>query len=177
MKFVKDNENQNEEAAEEAVTQPEAEAIEEQAQVLSEVDALKAEYEAKITELTNDLQRTRADFENYRRAVEQQREIYGETVKESTVKKFLPLLDNIDRAIVAQPEAMGPLEKGFNKILKELKLEKIVPKAGDEFNPDIHNAVMVEGDGEEETIAEVLQPGYMYDGQLVREVLVKVAKN
>lgn len=176
MKFSKDNENQNEAAAEN-VAQPEAEATEKQAEGLSEVDALKAEYEAKITELTNDLQRTRADFENYRRAVEQQREIYGETVKESTVKKFLPLLDNIDRAIVAQPEAMGPLEKGFNKTLKELKLEKIVPKAGDEFNPDVHNAVMVEGDGEEETIAEVLQPGYMYDGRLVREVLVKVAKN
>ena len=41
----------------------------------------------------------------------------------------------------------------------------------------MHNAVMVEGDGEEETIAEVLQPGYLYEGQLVREVLVKVAKN
>ena len=72
---------------------------------------------------------------------------------------------------------MGPLTKSFEKTLKELKLEKIVPAVGDEFNPDMHNAVMVEGDGEEETIAEVLQPGYLYEGQLVREVLVKVAKN
>jgi molecular chaperone GrpE len=174
MKNTKDQDNQTEEvAAEETVEQSEAA----EAQPVSELDAVKAEYEAKIAELINDLQRTRADFENYRRAVEQQREIYGETVKESTVKKILPLLDNIDRAIVAQPEAMGPLEKGFNKTLKELKLEKIVPAVGDEFNPDVHNAVMVEGDGEEETIAEVLQPGYLYEGQLVREVLVKVAKN
>lgn len=174
MKNTKNQDNQADEAAvNEATTQPEAV----ESQSTNELDSVKAEYEAKITELVNDLQRTRADFENYRRAVEQQREIYGETVKESTIKKILPLLDNIDRAIVAQPEAMGPLTKSFEKTLKELKLEKIVPAVGDEFNPDMHNAVMVEGDGEEETIAEVLQPGYLYEGQLVREVLVKVAKN
>ena len=174
MKNTKNQDNQADEAAvNEAAAQPEAV----ESQPTNELDSVKAEYEAKITELVNDLQRTRADFENYRRAVEQQREIYGETVKESTVKKILPLLDNIDRAIVAQPEAMGPLTKSFEKTLKELKLEKIVPAVGDEFNPDMHNAVMVEGDGEEETIAEVLQPGYLYEGQLVREVLVKVAKN
>ena len=174
MKNTKNQDNQADEAAvNEATAQPEAV----ESQPTNELDSVKAEYEAKITELVNDLQRTRADFENYRRDVEQQREIYGETVKESTIKKILPLLDNIDRAIVAQPEAMGPLTKSFEKTLKELKLEKIVPAVGDEFNPDMHNAVMVEGDGEEETIAEVLQPGYLYEGQLVREVLVKVAKN
>lgn len=174
MKNTKNQDNQADEAAvNEAAAQPETV----ESQPTNELDSVKAEYEAKITELVNDLQRTRADFENYRRAVEQQREIYGETVKESTIKKILPLLDNIDRAIVAQPEAMGPLTKSFEKTLKELKLEKIVPAVGDEFNPDAHNAVMVEGDGEEETIAEVLQPGYLYEGQLVREVLVKVAKN
>ena len=174
MKNTKNQDNQADEAAvNEAAAQPEAV----ESQPTNELDSVKAEYEAKITELVNDLQRTRADFENYRRAVEQQREIYGETVKESTVKKILPLLDNIDRAIVAQPEAMGPLTKSFEKTLKELKLEKIVPAVGDEFNPDMHNAVMVEGDGEEETIAEVLQPGYLYEGELVREVRVKVAKN
>lgn len=174
MTKVKDQNNQ---AQEEAIAQAETEAVEEVVEENNEIETLKAEYEAKITELVNDLQRTRADFENYRRAVEQQREIYGETVKESTIKKILPLLDNIDRAIAAQPEAMGPLAKVFEKTLKELKLEKIIPAVGDEFNPDLHNAVMVEGDGDEETIAEVLQPGYIYDGQLVREVLVKVAKN
>lgn len=174
MKLNKNTDNQEE--IEEAVVQSEAEEAEAEV-VESELDTLKAQFEAEKAELVNDLQRTRADFENYRRAVEQQRQLYGETVKESTIKKILPLLDNIDRAIVAQPEAMGPLEKSFAKTLKELNLEKVVPEVGDEFNPDMHNAVMVEGDGEEETIAEVLQPGYIYDGQLVREVLVKVAKN
>ena len=110
MKNTKNQDNQADEAAvNEAAAQPETV----ESQPTNELDSVKAEYEAKITELVNDLQRTRADFENYRRAVEQQREIYGETVKESTIKKILPLLDNIDRAIVAQPEAMGPLTKSF----------------------------------------------------------------
>ena len=135
------------------------------------------ERDAKITELTNDLQRTRADFENYRRQVELQRGQYGELMAEATVKKFLPLLDDIDRAVAAQPEVMAPLAKNIEKTLKNLNLEKMSPKAGEEFNPDLHNAVMVEGDGDEETIAEVLQSGYKYDGQVIRAAMVKVAKN
>ncbi|MDO4730182.1 MAG: nucleotide exchange factor GrpE [Candidatus Saccharibacteria bacterium] len=140
-------------------------------------EVVESPEQAKITELTNDLQRTRADFENYRRQTEVQREQYGEVIKQSTIAKVLPLLDDIDRAIKAQPEVMGPLVKNFEKTLKSLSLEKIEPAAGEEFNPDLHNAVMVEGDGDEETIAEVLQPGYYYEGHIVRTAMVKVAKN
>ena len=140
-------------------------------------EVVESPEQSKITELTNDLQRTRADFENYRRQTEVQREQYGEVIKQSTIAKVLPLLDDIDRAIKAQPEVMGPLVKNFEKTLKSLSLEKIEPAAGEEFNPDLHNAVMVEGDGDEETIAEVLQPGYYYEGHIVRTAMVKVAKN
>ena len=135
------------------------------------------ERDAKIEELTNDLQRTRADFENYRRQVEAQREQYGQFMTEATVRKFLPLLDDIDRAVAAQPEVMAPLAKNIEKTLKNLKLEKLSPEQGEEFNPDLHNAVMVEGDGDVETIAEVLQSGYKYDGEVIRTAMVKVAKN
>lgn len=140
-------------------------------------EVVESPEQAKIIELTNDLQRTRADFENYRRQTEVQREQYGEVIKQSTIAKVLPLLDDIDRAIKAQPEAMGPLAKNFEKTLKSLSLEKIEPAAGEEFNPDLHNAVMVEGDGDEETVAEVLQPGYYYEGHIVRTAMVKVTKN
>lgn len=135
------------------------------------------ERDAKIEELTNDLQRTRADFENYRRQVEAQREQYGQLMTEATVRKFLPLLDDIDRASAAQPEVMAPLAKNIEKTLKNLKLEKLSPKQGEEFNPDLHNAVMVEGDGDTETIAETLQAGYKYEGEVIRAAMVKVAKN
>lgn len=144
-----------------------------QAEEAQEVD----ERDAKIAELTNDLQRTRADFENYRRQVEQQREQYGQLKAEATVRKFLPLLDDIDRAVAAQPEIMAPLIKNIEKTLKSLSLEKIAPEAGVEFDPNEHNAVMMEGDGDTETIAEVLQAGYKYDGEVIRAAMVKVAKN
>ncbi len=129
----------------------------------------------KVVELTNDLQRTRADFENFRRQVEVQKEHYGSVVKNATIMKFLPLLDDIDRAIAAN-ESLKPLEKSLAKTLKELKLERVESKKGSAFNPDIHDAVMVEGDGDKEVIAETLRAGYRYEGELIRPALVKVEK-
>ena len=136
-----------------------------------------AEKDAKITELTNDLQRTRADFENFRRQAETQKEQHANVVKLATVSKLLPLLDDIDRAIAAQPEALAPLAKNLDKTLKALKLERINCEAGTEFNPELHNAVTVEGDGDNETIAECLCAGYYYEGDVLRPAMVKVSKN
>lgn len=133
------------------------------------------EFEAKIAELTNDLQRTRADFENYRRQVEMQKIQYGNVVKNTTIMKVLPLIDDIDRAISAN-ESLKPLEKSLEKTLKELNLERVESKVGTAFNPDIHDAIMVEGDGEKEIIAETLRAGYRYDGELIRPAMVKVEK-
>lgn len=130
---------------------------------------------AKIAELTNDLQRTRADFENYRRQVEQQRLQYGNVVKNTTVMKLLPLIDDIDRAIAANP-SLEPLAKSLEKTLKELGLERVETAAGTPFNPDLHEAVMVEGEGEKEVIAETLRAGYRYEGELVRPAMVKVTR-
>lgn len=130
---------------------------------------------AKITELTNDLQRTRADFENYRRQVEQQKLQYGNVVKNTTVMKLLPLIDDIDRAIAANP-SLEPLAKSLEKTLKELGLERVETAAGTLFNPDLHEAVMVEGEGEKEVIAETLRAGYRYDGELIRPAMVKVTR-
>lgn len=129
----------------------------------------------KIAELTNDLQRTRADFENYRRQTEIQKEQYGHVVKNATVMKVLPLLDDIDRAIAVN-DSLKPLEKSLEKTLKELKLERVDSKAGAAFDPDLHDAVMVEGDGDKEIVAETLRAGYRYEGELIRPALVKVEK-
>lgn len=129
----------------------------------------------KIVELTNDLQRTRADFENYRRQVELQKEQYGNVVKNTTVMKILPLLDDLDRAIAAN-ESLKPLEKSLEKTLKELKLEHIDSSAGTQFDPDLHDAIMVSGDGNKELVAETLRAGYRYEGEVIRPALVKVEK-
>ena len=133
------------------------------------------ESEQKIAELTNDLQRTRADFENYRRQVELQKEQYGNVVKNTTVMKILPLLDDLDRAIAVN-ESLKPLEKSLEKTLKELKLERIDSTANTPFNPDLHDAIMVSGDGEKELVAETLRAGYRYEGEVIRPALVKVDK-
>lgn len=132
--------------------------------------------EAKVLELTEDLQRTRADFENFRKQVELQKENERKATKLATVYKILPLLDDVDRAILSYNEQLNPLEKSLAKTLKELQLEKIVSDEGVEFNPDIHDAVMVEGEGEKEVIAETLRSGYYYENEVLRPAMVKVKR-
>ena len=134
------------------------------------------EQNAKIAELTNDLQRTRADFENFRRQTDIQKEQYGNVVKFTTVNKVLPLIDDIERAIAANPDTLQPLQKNLEKTIINLGLTKIESEPGTAFNPDLHEAVMVDGDGEEEVIAETLRTGYYYEGQVLRPTMVKVSK-
>lgn len=140
-------------------------------------DVLEPTAEERITELTNDLQRTRADFENFRKQVEAQRAQAMASAKYATVEKLLPMLDDIDRAIVAYPKELKPLEKNLEKTMKALGLAKINSQENTEFNPDYHEAVSVEDEGGEvELIAETLRPGYLYDGNVVRAAMVKVKK-
>ena len=138
-----------------------------------DVENKKEDFDAKIAELTADLQRTRADFENFRKQVEIQKENERKAAKMATIYKVLPLLDDMDRAIMSYAE-LKPLEKNFSKIMKELNLEKINSDEGTEFNPDYHDAIMVESEGKKEVIAETLRAGYMYDGEVLRPAMVKV---
>lgn len=140
-------------------------------------DVLEPTADEKINELTNDLQRTRADFENFRKQVEAQKLQAMAVAKYATVEKFLPMLDDIDRAIAAYPDELKPLEKNLQKTLKSLGLVKIDSKVGTEFNPDFHEAISVEDEGGDlEVIAETLRPGYLYDNNVVRAAMVKVKK-
>ena len=134
-----------------------------------------AKLAAKVDELTGDLQRTRADFENFRKQVEAQKNTERKAARFATVCKFLPLLDDLDRAIASYDE-LKPLEKSLGKTLNGLGLEKIASDEGVEFNPDLHDAVMVEGEGEKEVVAETLRPGYYYEGEVLRPTMVKVKK-
>ena len=140
----------------------------------SPVENSPAQGSAKIAELTNDLQRTRADFENYRKQIDAQKATAINLAKLETVEKLLSLLDDIDRAIMSTPE-LQPLEKSLEKTLKDLGLTKIDAAPGTDFNPDFHDAISMEdAGGEKELIAEVLRPGYLYDGAVLRPALVKV---
>ena len=129
----------------------------------------------KIIELTADLQRTRADFENFRKQIEIQKAQEKNAVKFATVCKVLPLLDDLDRAISSYEE-LRPLEKSLEKTLGDLELAKIDSSEGVEFNPDLHEAVSAEGEGEKEVISETLRPGYYFEKEVLRPAMVKVKR-
>lgn len=128
-----------------------------------------------LAELTNDLQRTRADFENFRKQVEIREQNARNMAKLSTIAKVLPLLDDIDRAISSYTE-LAPLKKSLDKTLSELNLKPIEAIPGQtEFNPDLHDAVsMDDKEGEKEIVAEVLRSGYYYENEVLRPAMVKV---
>lgn len=130
----------------------------------------------EVLDLINDLKRTRADFENFRKQSELQKANEKSATRLATIYKILPLLDDFDRAISAYQE-LGPLQKSLEKTLKELQLVKINSDINTDFNPDLHDAISVEdGDGEKEVIAETLRPGYYYDGTVLRPAMVKVKR-
>ena len=137
-------------------------------------------------ELINDLQRVRADFENYRKQVENDKSRLSELTKAATIIKLLPVIDNIERAIAHVPadlkdnswaQGVIALAKSLEKSLSELGLSRINANPNILFNHDLHEAVMLEdGEGKQEVIAEELRPGYMLNGQVVRPSMVKVKK-
>jgi grpE len=140
-----------------------------------------------IDELTLDLQRTRADFENYRKRVEAEKQSAHSMGQAKSVMKLLPVIDTIERAIANVPEELADnawakgvagLGKQLDKQLKEIGLEKIDAKPGTSFNPELHQAVQFDeaADGEKEVIAEELRAGYTLDGTVIRDAMVKVTR-
>lgn len=165
------------EADQEAAAEDRGEAVIEAAKNMKRKNPIDEQQDAKIAELINDLQRTRADFENFRRQNDIQREQDRNYAKLDTVKKILPLIDDFERAIQAQPKVLSPLSKNFEKTLKSIGLQKIDSAVGTEFNPDLHEAISVDGDGDKETIAETLRAGYYYGDEVLRTAMVRVSKS
>ncbi len=145
------------------------------------------ELEQQLGELTLDLQRTRADFENYRKRVEQDKEMARGSGRAGAIMKLLPIVDNIERAISHLPEELNDnawansvvkLTKSLDKSLSDMGVERIDATPGSAFNPDLHDAVQFDeaAEGEHEVIAEELQPGYKVDGIVMRPSMVKVTR-
>ncbi|MES2630550.1 MAG: nucleotide exchange factor GrpE [Patescibacteria group bacterium] len=145
------------------------------------------EFEQKLGELTLDLQRTRADFENYRKRVDVEKSAAREAGQSSAVLKLLPVIDNIERAIAYTPEDLKDntwvqgvtnLVKHLEKSLEGLNVARIDAKPGAEFNPELHEAIQFDEDaeGEKEVIADELQAGYTLNGNVIRHAMVKVTR-
>ena len=148
---------------------------------------IQNEFEQQLGELTLDLQRTRADFENYRKRVDAEKSAAREHGQASAILKLLPVVDNIERAIAYTPEELkdnpwaqgvANLVKNLDKSLEGLNVKRIDATPGVEFNPEFHEAIQFDEDaaGEKEVIAEELQAGYTLNGDVIRHAMVKVTK-
>ena len=143
-----------------------------------ELETLRAELRTK----NDQLMRTAAEFDNFKKRTERERASVAEFAKASLIKQLLPILDNIDRAATADKESADYIKgiemivKQFEAIVANLNIEEIA-KEGDTFDPNFHEAVMHVEDETlgENVIAQVLQKGYKIGDTVIRAAMVKVA--
>ena len=185
MKKDKENKTQPEQVqpeTEETVEQQETVTEEEQPKEAT-IDEWREALETAVKQrddYLDSLRRTQADFQNFKRRNQTSRaDGYNDGVCES-IEAMLPVIDNLERALsAAQPE--DPLASGVAMTLKQLfdNLKKFgfeeVPALGEDFNPELHNAVMREQSDEPGKVLEVFQKGYRVKDKIIRYAMVKVS--
>lgn len=146
-------------------------------------DLLEAK-EEEIKELTNKLMRLQADFQNFKKRVEKDKELTNFYALESIAVSILPSIDNLDRAMDSETDKESSMYKGVEmistqlmKALNEKGIEEI-KSLGEKFDPNYHHAIFMEESTEYEEghITEVLQKGYIIKDRVIRPAMVKVAK-
>jgi molecular chaperone GrpE len=141
----------------------------------------------QVGELTQDVQRLRADFENYRKRIDIEKAQLSDLTKAATVMKLLPIIDTLERAIAHAPadladnkwvQGITGVGKNLEKSLGELGLTRITAEPGTVFDPNLHEAVMMddEATGEQEVVAEELRAGYTMNESVIRPSMVKVTR-
>lgn len=146
-----------------------------------------AELAKQNSELLADLQRIRADFENYRKMVENEKQAAMDAGRTKAVLNLLPAIDTIERAIIHIPQdiaehqwvkGVAGLIKQLDKSFAQLKLQRIAAEKGTVFDPELHQAIQFDeaAEGEKEVVAEELQPGYLLDGRVIRPAMVKITR-
>ncbi len=144
----------------------------------------KDKKDEQIEELNDKLRRQMAEFDNFRKRTEKEKSQMYDMGAKSIVEKFLPVIDNFERGLAAVPEdakedafVVG-MDKVYKQMLTELESIGVTPieAVGQEFNPDLHNAVMQVESGEYESgvVAQELQKGYKYKDSVVRHSMVAV---
>ncbi len=142
------------------------------------------EAEETIANLSDRLMRTAAEFDNFKkRSSREKDEVYGNAVCD-TIEKILPVLDNLDRAILSTDEnsdassvleGIKMIKKQFEDALTSIGVSPI-EAVGNPFDPEKHNAVMTaESDEDENTVLEEFLKGYTYNDKIVRHSMVKVS--
>jgi len=159
-------------------------AVEEQEVEILDAPTIEPDTDAKLAEMTDRYQRALAEFDNYRkRTAKELSGRYDDGIR-AACEVLLPVLDNFQRALNAQPDKEDSFYKGvamiagqLNGALGGLGVKEIELFPGEQFDPNYHNAVAhVEDDkfGQNE-VAEVLQTGYIHKEKVLRYSMVRVA--
>lgn len=145
----------------------------------AESEQESADADTRVAELTADLQRLQAEYQNYRKRVERDRQLVREQAVANALAELMPILDDVDRA-----RAHGDLEGAFKSVGESLEtavarlgLERF-GAAGEEFDPTVHEAIALEPspDVTTHTTTAVHQVGYRFAGRVVRPAVVSVAE-
>lgn len=154
----------------------------ENSELVEHEDVKELEGPDKVAELEERILRLRADFENYKKRAEKENSALKESSKADTLNKLLPVIDEFEIAFshmesATDTEFKKGMELIYSKLLDLLKKEGVVEmeSLGMEFDPYKHDAVR-QGDGEEGKILEVVQKGYLLNGNVLRHAKVVVGK-
>ncbi|OFR64554.1 nucleotide exchange factor GrpE [Corynebacterium sp. HMSC078H07] len=133
--------------------------------------------EAQLAERTEDLQRLNAEYTNYRRRTERDRQAVIETSKAKVLADFLPILDDLELARQHGDLNEGPLKAIADKLNGVLTANNLSPfgEEGDAFDPEVHEAVQDLSSGDEQVVGTVLRRGYKVGERVVRTAMVIIA--
>ena len=147
----------------------------------ADLEAQVAKLEKELAETKDQYQRMLAEYANYKRRTEQEKQQIGAFTKAELLGGLLTSLDNMEKAVAAPAgeeykAGVDPVMRQFMEALHKLGLEEI-PASGAPFDPNVHHAVMREdADGvEADTVTEVYQKGYTVGDRVLRPAMVKVA--
>jgi len=155
-----------------------------------EYDALEKELEslqAQLEEQEDSWLRTRADFDNYKKRVQRDAVRTHQDALASIIKIYLTIADDLERALKNRPEGkesagwVDGIELIYQKLLNQIKnqgVERMDVNPGDEFDPNIHEAITQEEhpDYQEGQIIDVVQTGYRISDRIIRPAMVRVAR-
>ncbi len=167
---------------EEGVTPGDAESSagsENDAEVVDEAEVVEEAADPRdtqVAELTADLQRVQAEYANYRRRTDRDKQAVIDNAKASVVSQLLPVLDDLERARQHGDLETGPLKAVADKlagVFTSIGLSTF-GAVGDKFDPAVHEAVSHEGDGSEPVVGTLMRPGYKLGDRVLRTAMVGV---
>ena len=177
-------EKKEEQAAEEEKTDKKSKKKKEKTYKLTREQMEAAELAAKQLESVKDqFVRLTAEYDNYRKRTTKEKDNIYQDAKADTIKEFLAVYDNLERAMATEGDEDSPHKKGlemifhqYQEILKKLGVTEIEAK-GQPFDPEKHNAVMHIDDESlgENVVAQVFQAGFMLGDKVIRHAIVQVA--